>query len=1001
MKTRVSSLALLLLTVSMMLGLASCNLGSMFCQHQWKDATCTTPKTCSLCSKTEGAALGHSGGTATCTEQATCTVCNAKYGDLAAHAFTEEVVKEEALKSAATCTSAATYYKSCACGLVSTNAADVFLGGRIAKHQYVNGICSVCGFDASKQYHFNFVESFFTNDRISLKVKDFAFETETNDETPDGYRPQRISLVDVAELELFYENGKLGGNAHGVVTVAYFQSFEQSAEFTATIADGYVYFTLGGSQGDGVMYKYPVEKLIGLFFGMSTNQDGKSPYELITPFVADTVLPMIENLTLDNRDALNTLLERALNIFFTFEKQNNDSVLVKLNKEKLLLLNQTLATKPIAEVVDTYFGEEAFDLIVDFAFEILDLKVSEIPAYLKEMGIDYDTLVAGIQDVLPTLGAPEDLDINEMINDPEYANTTIGELIFGAGEDYKKTIEENILSILRNNTIYQLMGAPESIKSQIDDIIPQIFDYANIVFTTNTAGEFTAINVDINKIPLGGSSMSSPSIGPNGEASTPITYSYYVTVSLEILADGKINVTWKDIVDEYNKAEAPLPNSINEFIIQTNQYGGGYIYFQGQQIYLENGYWVSAEKLDLGADLTSTIYINCGNWNNYGVSIPSKYYSSFEVHYATPDSQEFYICYSGQTIKVTKNANGLRATFENGETQNLATVTSDKTLLELAAEIFSVIFADEGLSNSHYVDFYYNTVTKEYAFEDQHDLSYDVDMLGETCDDGFNYTQTCSKCGVSISGFGSGHLYVTSKTDLSSHGICGGGFITKNTCVGCGRSNIYTNMNSCQWTWQETSDGYQVYKCTACNAIKKNKIAYSDKNANCEITVTETYIIIVNGKEIYNDSASYTLVNHNNENIYKMQGDTCQDGVSVFYRCVDCGYVSETGYVTYGHISDTWSDPSGKEINLKHFGVCCSYYGDYGYIYTVCCHACNTEYGIDYELPGCNMTVISEDDTTITYQCTECGIIKKQTQEDWKSIVILILNGKEIYRSVS
>jgi DNA-directed RNA polymerase subunit RPC12/RpoP len=29
------------------------------CEHEWLDATCTTPKTCSLCGKTEGEALGH------------------------------------------------------------------------------------------------------------------------------------------------------------------------------------------------------------------------------------------------------------------------------------------------------------------------------------------------------------------------------------------------------------------------------------------------------------------------------------------------------------------------------------------------------------------------------------------------------------------------------------------------------------------------------------------------------------------------------------------------------------------------------------------------------------------------------------------------------------------------------------------------------------------------------------------------------------------------------
>ena len=45
----------------------------LMCDHNWLDATCTTPKTCSLCGKTEGEALGHieeviEGKAATCEE---------------------------------------------------------------------------------------------------------------------------------------------------------------------------------------------------------------------------------------------------------------------------------------------------------------------------------------------------------------------------------------------------------------------------------------------------------------------------------------------------------------------------------------------------------------------------------------------------------------------------------------------------------------------------------------------------------------------------------------------------------------------------------------------------------------------------------------------------------------------------------------------------------------------------------------------------------------------
>ena len=80
-----------------------------------------------------------SGGTATCTELATCTTCGETYGELAAHDFTAEVAEEDYLKSEATCTEAAVYYKSCtACGLTSegTEQEDTFQSGDPLGHDY-------------------------------------------------------------------------------------------------------------------------------------------------------------------------------------------------------------------------------------------------------------------------------------------------------------------------------------------------------------------------------------------------------------------------------------------------------------------------------------------------------------------------------------------------------------------------------------------------------------------------------------------------------------------------------------------------------------------------------------------------------------------------------------------------------------------------------------------------------------------------------------------------
>ena len=79
------------------------------------------------------------GGTATCTAKAVCTVCGGEYGEMAAHSFTAEKAEAKYLKSAATCTEKAVYYKSCAaCGLSSKGAADetTFFSGNVLDHNW-------------------------------------------------------------------------------------------------------------------------------------------------------------------------------------------------------------------------------------------------------------------------------------------------------------------------------------------------------------------------------------------------------------------------------------------------------------------------------------------------------------------------------------------------------------------------------------------------------------------------------------------------------------------------------------------------------------------------------------------------------------------------------------------------------------------------------------------------------------------------------------------------
>ena len=80
--------------------------------HKWKEATCTEAKTCSVCGETEGEPLGHKWQEATCTKPKTCSVCGATEGEPSGHVVEDwEITKEP------TCTETGTREGTCTvCG---------------------------------------------------------------------------------------------------------------------------------------------------------------------------------------------------------------------------------------------------------------------------------------------------------------------------------------------------------------------------------------------------------------------------------------------------------------------------------------------------------------------------------------------------------------------------------------------------------------------------------------------------------------------------------------------------------------------------------------------------------------------------------------------------------------------------------------------------------------------------------------------------------------------
>lgn len=133
--------------------LASCG-----CKHEWKDATCTEPQTCTKCGKTQGETLGHMYGEEkvlkepTCTEtgskELTCSICGEV--ETVEIPATGHKLKFMSHEKAPTCSEKGKgAYRCTVCGEIKYE--------EIAKlpHQYKDGYCTVCFAENPEGVSFN------------------------------------------------------------------------------------------------------------------------------------------------------------------------------------------------------------------------------------------------------------------------------------------------------------------------------------------------------------------------------------------------------------------------------------------------------------------------------------------------------------------------------------------------------------------------------------------------------------------------------------------------------------------------------------------------------------------------------------------------------------------------------------------------------------------------------------------------------------------------------
>lgn len=194
-------LLIIALALVMLLALTGC-----FCQHEWVEADCVNPKTCTKCEETEGAPLGHTWAAATCVEPKTCETCGETEGDALGHTLSE-----------ATCTETPT------CSVCGETV------GEALGHTWVDATyeapktCSVCGetegeplsaipTDLGMDY-----ETFVSTMNVALATLNYELEfTEIDSDGMPSYILKNTSNGEYLEVAVAFELASDGKTAYSI-----------------------------------------------------------------------------------------------------------------------------------------------------------------------------------------------------------------------------------------------------------------------------------------------------------------------------------------------------------------------------------------------------------------------------------------------------------------------------------------------------------------------------------------------------------------------------------------------------------------------------------------------------------------------------------------------------------------------------------------------------------------------------------------------------------------
>lgn len=244
------------------------------------------------------------------------------------------------------------------------------------------------------------------------------------------------------------------------------------------------------------------------------------------------------------------------------------------------------------------------------------------------------------------------------------------------------------------------------------------------------------------------------------------------------------------------------------------------------------------------------------------------------------------------------------------------------------------------------------------------------------CDGGYMVKEKCLTCGYVSSEWGPnyGHGGWELEREIVSEGeLCGTLELVTIGCA-CGEEIWYSTRwtsGECDFQWSGYSEEYgtDIYTCTVCGAFRTSEHTETPvEGTTCQIEyINSTTYFDKDGNELFDYETRGTGTNHNDLYSFTMQGTTCEDGYYLTRTCQDCGECETETYIRY----DCNNYRVAEEILHDGTGIC----GELKLIQraTPCGDSISW-----YEENSCQFEHVGYDSIKggSIYKCTVCGLQK-------------------------